>query len=144
MLTKPLRMFATSTVAQELQKTLPKLMASLLEAFRDDTMDMYVVENKEGSSQIRAAGYRNFTGKLDETTIFKKCDYQVSKTLWFKVDDYGESYIGTILFPEEYQESKMERYLLVIASRIAIIIGEELLDKVYRDNEKKTKNEEEE
>ena len=102
MLTKPLRMFATSTVAQELQKTLPKLMASLLEAFRDDTMDMYVVENKEDSSQIRAAGYRNFNGKLDETTILKKCDYQVPKTLWFKVDDYGESYIGTILFPEEY------------------------------------------
>lgn len=102
MLTKPLRMFATSNVAQELQKTLPKLMASLLEAFRDDTMDMYVVENKEGSSQIRAAGYRNFKGKLDETTILKKCDYQVPKTLWFKVDDYGDSYIGTILFPEEY------------------------------------------
>lgn len=38
----------------------------------------------------------------------------------------------------------MKKYLLVIASRIAIIIGEELLDKVYRDNEKKTKNEEEE
>ena len=39
----------------------------------------------------------------------------------------------------------MKKYLLVIASRIAIIIGEELLDKVYRDNEKnKTENEEEE
>ena len=102
MLKKPLRMFATSNVARELAKTLPKLMTSLLEVFRDNAMDMYVVESAGGCSQVRAAGYRNFTGKLDETTILKKCDYQVPKTLWFKVDDYGESYIGTILFPEEY------------------------------------------
>lgn len=95
-------MFATSHVAQELQMTLPKLMWSLLEVFKSDTMDMYIVEKNEGESQIKASGYRNFSGSLDETTILKQCDYEIPKTIWFKVDDYGDCYMGTILFPEEY------------------------------------------
>lgn len=95
-------MFATSCVAQELKMTLPKLMWSLLEVFKEDAMDMYVIENSKVSAQIRASGYRDFIGKLDETTILKQCDYEIPKTIWFKVGDYGDCYMGTILFPEEY------------------------------------------
>ncbi len=102
MLNKPLRMFATCKVVKDLDETLPKVMMSLFEAFRDHTMDMYVLENEGEHAQVRAAGYKNFTGKLDEKLILKKCDYQVPKTLWFKIDNYGDRYIGTILFPEEY------------------------------------------
>ena len=102
MLAKPLKMFATRTVVQELRTTLPTLIASLLEVFKNNVMDMYVVEEASNKVQIRAAGYRNFDGKLDEETVLKKCDFEIPKSLWFKIDDYGDCYVGTILFPEEY------------------------------------------
>lgn len=52
--------------------------------------------------QVRLAGYHFQTNVLDETTVVFKTESLHIDTFWLKVDDYGEKYIGTFLFPDEY------------------------------------------
>lgn len=65
-------------------------------------VDMLVFEENEGQLTIRSAGYRLDTGELDEETILHKADSLEVEKFWFKIDDYGEHYVGTFLFPDEY------------------------------------------
>lgn len=71
--------------------------------FGDYPYDMMVFEpNDVGLLQIRLAGYNFDTNQLDETTIVAKTELKIDRPFWFKIDDYGDRYVGTFLFPEEY------------------------------------------
>jgi uncharacterized protein YfaT (DUF1175 family) len=52
--------------------------------------------------QVRLAGYHLETEVLDETSVVFKTESLHIDTFWLKIDDYGDKYIGTFLFPEEY------------------------------------------
>lgn len=52
--------------------------------------------------QVKLAGYHLQTEVLDETTVVFKTASLSIDTFWLKIDDYGDKYIGTFLFPEEY------------------------------------------
>ena len=65
-------------------------------------VDMLVFEENEGFLTVRSAGYRLDTGELDEETVLYKAKSLPVKKFWFKIDDYGEYYVGTFLLPDEY------------------------------------------
>jgi len=67
-------------------------------------VDMLVFESAgEGKQQIRLAGYDLATDSvLDETTIASTFDSLPTETFWFKLDNYGDHYVGTFLLPSEY------------------------------------------
>jgi hypothetical protein len=65
-------------------------------------VDMLVFEENKRVMTIRSAGYRLDTQELDEETILHETDSLPTDTFWFKIDDYGDHYVGTFLFPEEY------------------------------------------
>lgn len=75
-----------------------------LECLRKHPVDMIIFEQPtEGKLQVRSAGYDLETdSKLDEETVIATVDSLAVKTFWFKVDDYGDRYVGTFLFPEDY------------------------------------------
>jgi hypothetical protein len=99
---KQLNIFATSLIVEDLGNILLKLIPIVLRVFKENKMDMYIVEKEGKNSTVRACGYKDFTGKLDEETILARCDFAIKRNFWFKVDDYGDSYVGTCLYPEEY------------------------------------------
>lgn len=72
----------------------------------DHPVDMLVFEMADKNHQrIRSAGYYMFgkhEGVLDEETVVYKAESLPTDTFWFKVDDYGDHYLGTFLFPDEY------------------------------------------
>lgn len=65
--------------------------------------DMLVFEMPdEGHYQVRLAGYHLRDDTLNETeVVFKTSSLHIEK-FWLKVDDYGDKYIGTFLFPSDY------------------------------------------
>ena len=102
MLTKPLQIVATRQVTLDLAQDIVVLAFQLKTIFEKDTFDMYVLESSNKGTIIRAAGYKNFSDELDEETILRTINFVAHKKIWFKVDDYGDFYLGTFLYPEEY------------------------------------------
>jgi len=83
--------------------TVIKIIRLINSLFGTWPYDMFVFEAGEGGYlQIRLAGYNFQTNQLDETTIVAKTALKIDRKFWFKIDDYGDRYIGTFLFPEEY------------------------------------------
>lgn len=66
-------------------------------------VDLLVFEmTKDGYQQVRLAGYNYNTHELDEETIAYKAKSLPTETFWLKLDDYGDYYVGTFLFPHEH------------------------------------------
>ena len=66
-------------------------------------VDMYVFSTANSKMTIRCAGYvLPEQTELDEETIITKLDSLNTETFWFKLDDYGDKYVGMFLFPHEY------------------------------------------
>lgn len=104
---KPLKLYLTRGVNEHFEHYPLQLMIlqqTFVENFEKLEIDMQVFEPlDENTWQIRCAGYYFKTDVLDETTVLSKYPSNESlKRVWFKVDDYGHSYVGTILFPDEY------------------------------------------
>lgn len=102
---KPLQIVATS----EFNRVYGGLEAALyvkdaLIAIKKKPVDMYVFEMPDPEYlHIRCAGYcLNDNETLDEKTIVFKTESLPIKRFWFKIDDYGDKYVGTFLFPEDY------------------------------------------
>ena len=74
--------------------------------FREHKCDMLVFEydsNLENMT-VRLAGF-NFedpSNSEEMSGIVYEAGSMPIETFWFKVDDYGDRYIGTFLFPDEY------------------------------------------
>jgi hypothetical protein len=65
--------------------------------------DMLVFEMPDKNHyQVRLAGYHLQTEQRDEKTIVFKTPSLEIKTFWLKVDDMGDKFIGTFLFPEDW------------------------------------------
>lgn len=74
-----------------------------LRTLKGHPVDMLVFEMADSEHyQIRLAGYDFNTGALDEQTVAFTTRSLFIETFWFKVDDYGDHYVGTFLFPDEY------------------------------------------
>jgi hypothetical protein len=67
-------------------------------------VDMLVFEMADATHQrVRLAGYDLATDSiLDEKTVAWKDKSLPTDTFWLKVDNQGEYYLGTFLFPSEY------------------------------------------
>lgn len=52
--------------------------------------------------QVKVSGRHLETDELLENEIVYRSESLEIKTFWFKIDDYGDKYIGTFLFPEDY------------------------------------------
>lgn len=74
-----------------------------LEALVKHPVDMFVIDGDGSNITVRSAGYGLDGSELDEKTIVVKQEqlFPVRKC-WLKIDDYGDHYIGTFLFPEDY------------------------------------------
>lgn len=78
-------------------------IAEALKALAKKPVDMLVFEEKAGVMEIRCAGYDLATGSiLDETTVLTKFKSLPTDKFWLKLDDYGDHYFGTFLFPSDY------------------------------------------
>lgn len=65
--------------------------------------DMLVFEMPDkGHLHVRLAGYHLKDETLDETSVVFKTHSLPIDTFWLKIDDYGDKYIATFLFPNEY------------------------------------------
>ena len=66
-------------------------------------VDMLVFEMADKNhQQVRLAGYDFNTNELDEKTIAWKSEAVETDKFFFKIDDYGDKYVGTFLFPSEW------------------------------------------
>lgn len=97
---KPLRMLATSNCMKSVGTSeIADLSTKMFGVFLKDCRDMYVI-NEDGD--IRCAGYSFIDNMLDEKTIICNTGIKLSKTIWFKIDDYESHYVGTFLLPADY------------------------------------------
>ena len=100
---KPIKLFASSGWNDKYGEELHTWVVAAMKVLWKYPVDMMVFEMiDEKYLQIRLAGYDFNTGELDEETTALKVEYGPVETFWFKVDDYGDYYVGTFLFPSEY------------------------------------------
>jgi hypothetical protein len=76
-----------------------KIALSVLQKY---PVDMLVFEMVGEGLQVRLAGYDFRTNVLDEKTVAWKSKSLPTDTFWLKVDDLGNHFLGTFLFPDEY------------------------------------------
>jgi hypothetical protein len=105
---KVLEIYSTSSWSSKYGQN-PLLMIIFMNTLRmvlgKYPVDMLVFERKDGNDfSVRLAGYNFITNVLDETTIAYASElFPVEiERFWFKIDDYGDKYVGTFLFPSEY------------------------------------------
>ena len=52
--------------------------------------------------KIKSAGYRlDIPDELDETTELGKFDICIKDRIWLIIDDYGDKFVGTFIYPDE-------------------------------------------
>ena len=102
---KQLQVLMTTNLQQQIDPDLTgSILALVIHLFTQYPYDMFVIEpGKDNRLQIRLAGYKFEDGTLDEQTIISQTDLVGENVvIWFKIDDYGDKYIGTLLLPEDY------------------------------------------
>lgn len=98
---KPIQPVMTKTWSDKYLKRAEEFLTLTL-AFIDRTpVDMLVFEMVPEGVQIRSAGYHLRTNELVETSEVILYIDPVEE-FWFKLDDYGDRYVGTFLLPEDY------------------------------------------
>jgi len=98
---KPIEFFATATVAENARVDL--LITLIDQLIKRHAVDMYVFEKTGDKTKVRSAGYHlDDDTILDEKTPLGEYSLNITQKLWFKIDDYGDKYIGTFLYPSEY------------------------------------------
>ena len=79
------------------------LLGRLITLFVEFPYDMFIVEPGQNDKlQIRLAGYSFQDQTLNEETVVSQTDLVGENVIWFKVDDYQDRYVGTLLLPEDY------------------------------------------
>jgi len=81
-------------------------IALALAVLKKHPVDMLVFEETGGIQQIRSAGYfldgRENNNYPDETSVLWSDKSLPTDKFWLKIDDYGDHFVGTFLFPSEY------------------------------------------
>ena len=105
MVTKALEIAMTgnwaATIANH-EETTHEFLALALQFLSEHPVDMLVFEPAGTKIRIRCAGYILGTDTLDETTEADVDGPALDTKFWFKLDDYGDRYVGTFLMPEDY------------------------------------------
>lgn len=102
---KPLKVVATEGVNNKYGGLELMMYVNMMKKlFSRYPYDMFVIEynEKKETLHVRLAGYSFETDELNEDKIVYTVDSLPVDTIWFKVDDYGDYYVGTFLFPDEY------------------------------------------
>jgi hypothetical protein len=73
-----------------------------LSVLKKHPVDMLVFETKNGKMDVRLAGYDFTTNELDEETVAFSCESIPRDTFWLKLDDQGDFYSATFLYPSEW------------------------------------------
>jgi hypothetical protein len=95
---KNLEIVATSN-ANRYKEFITDNTGRIVRIFSACPVDMFVFET---DGTIRCAGYNFDTDVLDETTVVGFAVGVPEEVIWFKIDDYGDRYVGTFLLPEDY------------------------------------------
>lgn len=96
---------ATSSIIAEIGDVQAGALILLaLRLLQNHPVDMLIFED----GKVRSAGYYLYDYKgnkenetLDETTILAT-DAPKTKKIYFKVDNYGDYFVGTLLFPSDW------------------------------------------
>jgi len=101
---KPLSFAATTAFHQHFGEYFSEMLSkTLTRVFTSFPFDMFVFEpSGDKAMSIRLAGYNCTTGERDEATVVLTLPAAVDRPFWLKIDDYGNRYHATFLFPEEY------------------------------------------
>ena len=99
---KPINFFATTAVNEENSETISMLILACYRILQKHFVDMLVIEKNDNKIKIRSAGYFFIDEYvLDEKTILGEFSINITRKIWLKVDDYGNQYIATFVYPEE-------------------------------------------
>lgn len=104
LLAKPIE-FAASAAFNEMYGGIEAALyvRMALAILRKYPYDMLVFEMAdENHLQVRLAGYNLETQVKDEETVVFRTQSLETKKFWLKIDDYGDKYVATFLFPEDY------------------------------------------
>ena len=99
---KPLKYYSTKLVSEQYKDVLPELILIIAESFKTNDYDMFLIQPKDNKAELIISGYSFSTGKLKEGCVIKEINLKITETIWFKIDDYGNRYVGTFLYPTEY------------------------------------------
>jgi len=101
---KRLELYGTKQFNEEFSQNDKELIAGVaINCFTQYKCDMFVFESIcKNSFQVRLAGYSFNDNQLDEETVACKSEGHLNRNFWFKIDDYGNKFVGTFLFPDEY------------------------------------------
>lgn len=102
-LNKPIEFYGTASLANS--ENMHSLVLIAYSSLKIKPVDMLVFEKKDDEVQVRSAGYDLLTQtKLDEKTILKDglSKSTITETVWLKIDDYGDKFVATFLYPSEY------------------------------------------
>jgi len=101
---KPMQNYMTSNFQSQMDPLLVVNLIRIVNAlFGDYPYDMLIFEpDKEGCLQVRLAGYHFETDHLDEETVILETKIKLERVFWWKVDYYGDHYVGNFLFPEDW------------------------------------------
>ena len=100
---KKLEVLMTSNLQRQIDPDLAgSILAILIPLFVEYPYDMFVIEPDNGRLRIKLAGYSFLDQTLDEKSVVSTTDLVGENVIWFKIDDYGDRYIGTLLLPEDY------------------------------------------
>jgi len=70
---------------------------------KEHPVDMLIFEMAgKDRQQVKLSGYDFNTNILHEGEVVWSDKSLPTDTFWFKIDDHGEFYVGTFLFPSEY------------------------------------------
>jgi hypothetical protein len=106
LLGKEIEFYQTAHFNEEIDGLLAIVFtAEALKCLTIHPVDMLVFETKGDILNIRSAGYPLDDPDdpfPDEETVLAKTKSTMTETVWLKIDDYGDKFIGTFMFPEDY------------------------------------------
>ncbi len=104
---KPIQMVITSNLNSQITPEFKAFLTlKLLAVFTHEPYDMFVIEpieEQKDMMNIRISGYHYQTNELEEERIIEVIDVpENTPKIWFKIDDYGDYYLSTLMLPEDW------------------------------------------
>lgn len=102
---KPVRFMMSRGFAEHYNYPEPLAYIGLAQQlWKKEPIDMLIFEDapEPGFMVISANGYNVDTDKYVDTKKVLKLESLPIRKFWLKYDDYGDHWIATFLFPEEY------------------------------------------
>ena len=104
-LQKAVEMYSTANFISKIGEVMARSYYDvMLKILGEYDYDMFVFEPEGEDIRVRAAGYSFSADELEENLIVSRFTplLPITDTVWFKIDDYGDRFLGTFLMPEDY------------------------------------------